>query len=217
MWVTTFIWNCNSDSHIWHQNGNYATLVLSNAPSSHLEASWVCLEALTEALRRHPVCSPMRELGNRSKAGSGKSSESWLIITGGRICSHQQEVPVESILAHSSKQPWEMGPRDLVSGQKLTAQAEPKDARAVKFPTRKVFFFLSSALLARPWFLCPGQVPLCVWLRRKYRGAPGWLSQLSVYLRLRSWSRGSGIRPCVGLPAPRLSLCPPTSCTLSNK
>ena len=50
-----------------------------------------------------------------------------------------------------------------------------------------------------------------------YVGAPGWLSWLSIFLQLRSWSRGPGIEPHVGLPAeegaglssPSLGLSPP--------
>ena len=41
-------------------------------------------------------------------------------------------------------------------------------------------------------------------------GAPEWLNQLGVGLWLRSTSQGSGIKPCVGLPAQRevcFSLC----------
>ena len=44
--------------------------------------------------------------------------------------------------------------------------------------------------------------------------APGWLSQLSICLLLRSWSQSPGIKPCIGLPAQQracfaLSLCLP--------
>ena len=44
-------------------------------------------------------------------------------------------------------------------------------------------------------------------------GAPGWLNWLSIYLQLRSWSQGPGIRPHIRLPAQEgvcfsSSLCP---------
>lgn len=63
------------------------------------------------------------------------------------------------------------------------------------------------------------------WLRIKsgyFRGA--WVAQsVKVWLRLTSWSQGSGIEPHVGLPAHRgvylsLFLCSfPCLCSLSNK
>ena len=51
------------------------------------------------------------------------------------------------------------------------------------------------------------------WLRLINR-APGWLSGLSLCLRLRSWSQGPGMEPRIGLSAQRgvcfsLSLCLP--------
>ena len=41
----------------------------------------------------------------------------------------------------------------------------------------------------------------CISIKKMFRGAPGWLSQLSGWLRLRSWSRGPWVR------APRRALC----------
>ena len=72
------------------------------------------------------------------------------------------------------------------------------------------------------------QVSVCVYTHRKYKwGAPGWLSQLSICLQLRSLSQGPGIEPCLRLPAQRavcfsLSLCLPLcllvpSLSLSSK
>ena len=49
--------------------------------------------------------------------------------------------------------------------------------------------------------------------------APGWLSQLSVCLELRSWSQGPGFKFCIGLPAsPSHFACHSSClCSLSNK
>ena len=54
-------------------------------------------------------------------------------------------------------------------------------------------------------------------------GAPGWLSQVSVCLQLRSWSQSPRIEPHVRLPAQQRSLLlspsapPPSLCSLSLK
>ena len=42
-------------------------------------------------------------------------------------------------------------------------------------------------------------------------GAPGWLSELSVCLRLRFWSQDAGIEPYIALPAQWGSTSPPDS------
>ena len=56
-----------------------------------------------------------------------------------------------------------------------------------------------------------GQTLEFAWLKIIIR-VPGWLSQLNICLQLRSWSRGPGIEPCIGIPAQEgvcfyLSLC----------
>ena len=58
------------------------------------------------------------------------------------------------------------------------------------------------------------------YILKYFQGVPGWLSQLSLCLWLRSQSRGPGIKPHIGLPAQwgicfSLSLCPfPYLCSL---
>ena len=71
----------------------------------------------------------------------------------------------------------------------------------------------------------PPGVPQITFVKKiERKGVPGWLSQLSACLLLRSWSQGPGMETWVGLPAQRgvcffLSLCP-SLCfifSLSNK
>ena len=45
---------------------------------------------------------------------------------------------------------------------------------------------------------CPPLMQLEEYLKTNVR-VPGWLSQLSIWLQLRSWSQGPGIKPCIGL------------------
>lgn len=113
---------------------------------THLEAPCVsegldqCIQMaarmLSNALAGQHVYSQARQ-----EVGRGESSDS---SQGCGWGSPEQEVSMESILAHCPTQPWEMGPGDLGAKEwTLTAQA-----KTAGFPTREVFFL--SALLARP-------------------------------------------------------------------
>ena len=57
----------------------------------------------------------------------------------------------------------------------------------------------------------PSRAPHCVWSLLKILSlrAPGWLSGLSLYLQLRSWSQGPGIKPHIGLSVQQGACFPP--------
>ena len=73
-------------------------------------------------------------------------------------------------------------------------------------------------IFSSSYYLRYNMVPSC--FKKGFLGAPRGLSWWSICFRLRSWSRGPGIEPCIRAPAQQgvcfsLSLCPSSPLVLS--
>ena len=91
--------------------------------------------------------------------------------------------------------------------------------------TERVIYLHPSSIHTHPTQNGDKNMAMDAFNKKWQEGVPGWLSRLGIFLRLKSWSQGPGIEPCIRLAAQRgicysLSLCLPLLLlvlSLSNK